>query len=1130
MGIKNPLLDFDFLERLDNHRNRITYVRITSLTLDSYPIERIEGVATGGSITIDGDSAVRRICNLTMSTKNLNINKVYWGITTQVKIEIGLDNNVIGWYNISNEKIDYRDRYGEIIWFPMGVYLLTDFKTSAQVNNYTITLSGKDKMCLLNGDIGGEFNAETDLGTEEVWNFETKQFDKVKRSIYYIIREMVHHYAQENYGNIIINNITQGLEILTNRTEKDIYIIENINDETVEEIIVEGIERPSNAKEYHYAMASQNNTLGEIVDFMTLKNNSSFVFKQSVDEDNATLINDGTQIWSRIFWTDTENQRTTYYYIRKISPGNDLGYRLRKLEYPEDLIAAAGETVTSILDKIIKTFPNYEYFYDAHGRFIFQEKQTYVNTAWNNLIREDRENYVNPSQVRDKIQYSFEGSRIVSAYQNTPKLGDIKNDYTVWGKKKTSSGVEIPIHMRYAIDEKPQIYISFLKSDFSSDSIDNTQKRKIFVTQEYFDKYIGNASYQIWNDSVLRKKTPPSYIMNATYYDIEYINQYNKTRTLDGIPVKEYTPEELNRLWWTVLDWGAYHQKLTGEVPGRALMAYQQTKYFAKIDFPTGTKILTNQLIFDVDNTAPYAPHTGPVYWHNRQSNRHSPFQHGFSGCGHNFYEFMDLDTNNAIDSWVFNPQLPEDELPIDMEENMDLFEQYDIQVVDWREIIYQMALDYYNYNHEDSYAVKLYQNNKNSRLAIDQFNNGHTGYEQYYHDIQGFWRNLYIPIYTKEEYLNSHRVITGISHYVPSNFSFEKNENGEWSYTYTEGNESEENFKASIQNFSMIIRNGEQGYYCEETEEFFSLNDLIAKDKILDEIQEQIVQKQNDINEIIDELKEDSNNESLQNILQEYRDELTLYKDQYKFGSLAIAPYNFNYYCEVNEEDFYNSIEFSTHNFPIYTKYTLEQEKIYGYWAQSVLDNPSSLIFWFDFFDSSSIGLGEFSVPAIGDRPKTVNNDSIRAIIYQDVPDFILIYKEDEKDLNYAEMADNYSIIVLDTPEEYDGEKEETEEEKMKRLGFLRYSLENGDIRISSRSITAQEEIDNLLYNYGYCNENITITCVPIYYLEPNTIISAEDEQRIVNGYYILNKMTIPLTYNGTMQNTATKVPERIY
>jgi len=45
---------------------------------------------TAGSITNDGESAVRRICSLTVSTQNLNINSVYWGITTKVKIEIGL--------------------------------------------------------------------------------------------------------------------------------------------------------------------------------------------------------------------------------------------------------------------------------------------------------------------------------------------------------------------------------------------------------------------------------------------------------------------------------------------------------------------------------------------------------------------------------------------------------------------------------------------------------------------------------------------------------------------------------------------------------------------------------------------------------------------------------------------------------------------------------------------------------------------------------------------------------------------------------------------------------------------------------------------------------------------------------
>ena len=73
----SPLLDKEFLHELDSYRNRITYARITSLTLDSYPIESVEGVVTDGNVTVDGNSAVRRICSLTMTTKNVNLNNVY---------------------------------------------------------------------------------------------------------------------------------------------------------------------------------------------------------------------------------------------------------------------------------------------------------------------------------------------------------------------------------------------------------------------------------------------------------------------------------------------------------------------------------------------------------------------------------------------------------------------------------------------------------------------------------------------------------------------------------------------------------------------------------------------------------------------------------------------------------------------------------------------------------------------------------------------------------------------------------------------------------------------------------------------------------------------------------------------
>jgi len=49
-------------------------------------------------------------------------------------------------------------------------------------------------MCLLNGDISGNFNAETVLGSEEVEQ-EDGTHSREKRSIPYIIREMIHRYA-----------------------------------------------------------------------------------------------------------------------------------------------------------------------------------------------------------------------------------------------------------------------------------------------------------------------------------------------------------------------------------------------------------------------------------------------------------------------------------------------------------------------------------------------------------------------------------------------------------------------------------------------------------------------------------------------------------------------------------------------------------------------------------------------------------------------------------------------------------------------------------------------------------------------------------------------------------------------
>ena len=84
--------------------------------------------------------------------------------------------------------------------------------------------------------------------------------------------------------------------------------------------------------------------------------------------------------------------------------------------------------------------------------------------------------------------------------------------------------------------------------------------------------------------------------------------------------------------------------------------------------------------------------------------------------------------------------------------------------------------------------------------------------------------------------------------------------------------------------------------------------------------------------------------------------------------------------------------------------------------------------------------------------------------------------------------------------------------------------------VDIAARTKSCYDELDNLLYNYTYINQSVSLTSIPIYYLEPNTLIYIKDETNDINGEYTVNRMTIPFTYNGTMSITANRIPQRLY
>ena len=60
----NYLNDRPFLMEVFQERNLHQYIKITALTFTERPIQEIQGRVTGGNLSLNGDSAIRRTANL----------------------------------------------------------------------------------------------------------------------------------------------------------------------------------------------------------------------------------------------------------------------------------------------------------------------------------------------------------------------------------------------------------------------------------------------------------------------------------------------------------------------------------------------------------------------------------------------------------------------------------------------------------------------------------------------------------------------------------------------------------------------------------------------------------------------------------------------------------------------------------------------------------------------------------------------------------------------------------------------------------------------------------------------------------------------------------------------------------
>ena len=204
----NYLDDIEFLERVDLVPRRVQYAKITLLAFDTeLPIKTIEGQITSGNLSVNGASAVRRTLTLSeiASVENSDIENLENEISLKrkVKVEIGYENP------FANEGV-YPDK---ILWFPCGDFVLSSASLSRSTSGFNISISGKDKMCLLDGTAGGVIPSQTAFH-ERAIQVNDKLTKYESPTIHQIIYEAVNHWGGIPADKIVISDIDEEVRML----------------------------------------------------------------------------------------------------------------------------------------------------------------------------------------------------------------------------------------------------------------------------------------------------------------------------------------------------------------------------------------------------------------------------------------------------------------------------------------------------------------------------------------------------------------------------------------------------------------------------------------------------------------------------------------------------------------------------------------------------------------------------------------------------------------------------------------------------------------------------------------------------------------------------------------------------
>jgi hypothetical protein len=165
--------------------------------------------------------------------------------------------------------------------------------------------------------------------------------------------------------------------------------------------------------------------------------------------------------------------------------------------------------------------------------------------------------------------------------------------------------------------------------------------------------------------------------------------------------------------------------------------------------------------------------------------------------------------------------------------------------------------------------------------------------------------------------------------------------------------------------------------------------------------------------------------------------------------------------------------------------------------WNLAKLADPNTMLYWLEFLDDNS-QFEAISIPNIGDRTKVASNKKSTVLFEPNVPPLLFYITE-----TVPATTLTYTPIKLSE------------------------DLQTA-FSIASFPTAAKTIMDEELNSFTSFTRSVNLSTVPIYNLDVNRKVRIATDE--VRGQFIIDRLTIPLSYNGMMSISLNEITDSLY